>query len=87
MNKVQLIEAVAEKTETSKAEAGRLVEVVVGSILDGVVNDGEAIVPGLGKLKVQDVPARSGVAMGKEWSKPAHKKVKLVLNKEGKELV
>jgi DNA-binding protein HU-beta len=87
MNKAELIEKVAAETEVSKAEAGRTVETVIGAILEGVKADGEALVPGLGKLKVVDVEARSGTAMGKKWSKPAHKKVKLVLNKDGKELV
>lgn len=87
MNKAELIAAVAEKLEVSKAEAGRTVETVVGTILEGTVATGEAVVPGLGKLKLTDVAASSGEAPnGTKWSKPAHKKVKLSLSTEGKTL-
>ena len=85
MNKAELISAVAEKLEVSKAEASRTVETVVGTIIDGTVN-GECVIPGLWKLKLTDVAASSGVAMGKKWSKPAHKKVKLALSTEGKKI-
>lgn len=86
MNKAELYSAVAEKLGVSKAEAGRTVDTVVGTILEGVVSTGESVVPGLGKLKLVSVEASSGVAMGKAWSKPAHKKIKLSLSAEGKEL-
>lgn len=85
MNKVELIAAVAEKLEVSKAEAGRTVDTVVGTIIEGTLG-GECVVPGLGKLKLTDVAASSGTAMGKKWTKPAHKKVKLSLSTDGKKL-
>ena len=85
MNKAELIAAVAEKLEVSKAEAGRTVDTVIGTIIDGTLT-GECVVPGLGKLKLTDVAESSGTAMGKKWSKPAHKKIKLALSTEGKTL-
>jgi nucleoid DNA-binding protein len=85
MNKVELIEAVATKLEVTKAEAGRTVETVIGTIIDGA-KGGECVIPGLGKLKLTDVAATSGVAMGKKWSKKAHKKIKLSLSVDGKKL-
>jgi nucleoid DNA-binding protein len=86
MNKAELIAKVAETLGTSKADAGKTVEAVVGAIIEGTVATGECVVPGLGKLKLTDVAASSGVAMGKKWEKPAHKKVKLNLSAEGKTL-
>jgi len=90
MNKAELIEAVAGKLEVSKAEAGRVVETVIGTVIEGAVA-GECVVPGLGKLKVVDTAARSGVSkLGgaeKAWSTPAGKKIKLSLSTAGKALV
>ena len=84
MNKAELISKVAEKAEVSKVEAARLIETVIGTIIDGAVAEGESVVPGLGKLKLVEVAASEGVAMGKKWTKPAHKKLKLNLSTEGK---
>ena len=91
MNKAQLTEAVAAELEVSKAEAGRIIETVISGIIAGAVKDGEAVIPGLGKLVVAETAARSGVSkMGgveKAWTKPAGKKLALKLSKEGKEAV
>ncbi len=90
MNKAELISAVAERTGTSHAEAGRTVEAVVGAIVDGV-KEGECVLPGIGKLVVVETAARSGVSKlrgeEKAWTKPAGKTIKLRLSKSGKELV
>lgn len=85
MNKTQLIEAVAEKLSVSKKESGEIISTVIGTIVEATKNDGECVIPGLGKLKQVDVGARSGTSMGKSWSKPAHKTLKLRLSKEAKE--
>lgn len=85
MNKAQVTEAVSAKLEVTKAEAQRIIDVVLGTIIDGAKADGEAVVSGLGKLKVVETKATSGVAMGKAWSKPAGKAFKLSVSKEGKE--
>jgi len=85
MNKTELISTLAEKLEVSKAESGRILENVMNTIIEGV-KEGECVLPGIGKLKLVDVAASSGVAMGKAWSKPAHKKVKLSLSVDGKKI-
>ena len=85
MNKAQVAEAVATKLEVSKAEAQRIIDTVVGTFIEGAKADGEAVVQGLGKLKVVDKAETSGVAMGKPWTKPAHKAFKLSVSKEGSE--
>jgi DNA-binding protein HU-beta len=90
MNKAELVEAVAGKLEVSKAEAGRIIETVVGTIIDGAVA-GECVVPGLGKIVKTETAARSGVSkLGgeeKAWSKPAGHTLKLRLSTAGKALV
>jgi nucleoid DNA-binding protein len=89
MNKAQLIEAVAEKLEVSKAEASRTVETVIGTIIDGAVA-GECTVPGLGKIVKVATAARSGVSQlggeSKAWSKGAGFTLKLRLSTVGKTL-
>ena len=91
MNKAELIEAVAGKLEVSKAEAGRTVETVIGTLLEGTIESGEATIPGLGKLKVVDTAARSGVSkiggVEKAWSKDAGQTIKLRLSTAGKALI
>ena len=86
MNKGELISAIAEKMGASKAEAGRTVELVLGTIIDGAV-DGECVVPGLGKIVKVDTAARSGETNGVKWSKEASQTLKLRLSKAGKCLV
>jgi len=86
MNKAELIQNVADKLEVSKAESGRIVEDVIGTIIDGAVNQGESVIPGLGKLVKVKTSARSGVTNGVKWSKPEGETLKLRLSKAGKEL-
>ena len=90
MNKSELIETVAGKLEVSKAEAGRVIETVVGTIIDGAVA-GECTIPGLGKVVKTATAARSGVSkLGgeeKAWTKAAGFTLKLRLSTAGKQLV
>ena len=90
MTKTELIAAVAEKMEVSKAEAGRTVDTVIGTIIEGV-QGGDCVLPGIGKLVVAEKAARSGVSklhgVEKAWSTPAGKTIKLRLSSAGKELV
>jgi nucleoid DNA-binding protein len=90
MNKAELIAAVAGKMDVSNAEAGRTVETVIGTIIEGAVA-GEVTVPGLGKIVKTATAARSGVSkLGgeeKAWTKPAGHTLKLRLSTAGKALV
>lgn len=60
MNRVELIELIAEQHTLSKAEAGR----VLGTILDAVVNTvkkgGTVTLPGFGSFKQTSRAARTG---------------------------
>lgn len=85
MNKKELIDALAANLGTSKTEAASTLAIVTDTIIAGTLA-GECVIPGLGKLKLTNVKESSGVAMGKEWTKPAHKKIKLSLSTEGKTL-
>lgn len=86
MNKTELIASVATKLDISKAKAGETLESIFEVITSAVVETGEVTLPKLGKLKMVDVAESKGVAMGKAWTKPAHKKIKLKLSKEGEAL-
>jgi nucleoid DNA-binding protein len=86
MNKSELISAVAEKMEVSKAEAGRQIEVVIGTIIEGA-KEGECVIPGLGKIVKVATAARQGTTNGVAWSKPAGETFRLRLSKAGKEIL
>ena len=71
MNKSDLIDAVAGSADMSKAEAGRAVEAVFGSItgyLSSNGTDAKVTVPGFGTFKVGVRKARMGA------TNPAHAK-------------
>ena len=60
MNTSDLIDAVAAKTGTSKADAKQLVDSVFGAIADAAMKGDEVAINGFGKFKVKASPARDG---------------------------
>ena len=60
MNKAELIDAVASSTDMSKAEAGRAVDAVVGSITDSLAAGTKVSIGGFGNFEVRDRSARMG---------------------------
>lgn len=60
MNKAELIEAVAEQTDMSKADAGRAVEAIVNTITDAMKKQDDVSLIGFGTFTVRDRAARSG---------------------------
>jgi DNA-binding protein HU-beta len=61
MNIAELVDQVAAKDEKiTKAQAKTLVEGVFTAIKDAAVNGEEVSLPGFGKFKVQNKPARTG---------------------------
>jgi len=61
MNIAELVDQVAAKDEKiTKAQAKTLVEGVFTAIKDAAVKGEEVSLPGFGKFKVQDKPARTG---------------------------
>jgi DNA-binding protein HU-beta len=60
MNLEDLKGAVANKTELSKADAGRAVAALFDSIQDGLRQGDKVSIPGFGTFEVADRPARQG---------------------------
>jgi DNA-binding protein HU-beta len=59
MNKGQLIEAVAAELDSSKAQAARAVEAVVGSITNGIKHDANVTIVGFGSFAKKARAART----------------------------
>lgn len=76
MNKTELAEKLAERTGSTKAEAARTVDAVVGIITDAIVANEEVAIPALGKLIAVYKPAREGrnPATGGTMQIPARRK-------------
>ena len=75
MNKTDLINAVAEKSELSKKDATKAVEAVFGTVMDSL-KDGEKVqLIGFGNFEVRDRAARKGrnPQTGEEIQIPASK--------------
>ena len=60
MNKAELIDAVASSTDMSKAEAGRAVDAVLGSVGDALGNGDSVSLVGFGTFSVRHRAARMG---------------------------
>jgi DNA-binding protein HU-beta len=61
MNKTDLIQRLADKHTLTKAEAGRILETLLDTVVTSV-KKGEAVtIPGFGSFKLHARPARNGV--------------------------
>jgi DNA-binding protein HU-beta len=60
MNKTELISAIAEKSDLTKADAGRALNAFISSITDSLKNNEPVILVGFGTFEVRDRAARSG---------------------------
>ena len=60
MNKSELIDAVAESADISKAAAGRAVDAVLDSITTALRNDDQVTLVGFGTFSVRQREARTG---------------------------
>ena len=60
MNKSHLIQYVARELQTSKLQAGRLVDTVLDGVKDGLKTDGSVTITGFGTFEVKDRKARMG---------------------------
>lgn len=60
MNKSELIDAVAESADISKAAAGRAVDAVVESVTDALKNGDQVTLIGFGTFSVKERAARTG---------------------------
>lgn len=60
MNKTELINAVAEKSELSKKDASKAVDAVFSSITNALSSEDEVQLIGFGSFKVKERGARKG---------------------------
>ncbi len=60
MNKTELIDAVADTADLSKADAGRAVDAVISSITKALKSGDSVTVVGFGTFQVRERAARSG---------------------------
>ena len=60
MNKSQLIQYGARELQTSKLQAGRLVDTVLDGVKDGLKIDGSVTITGFGTFEVKERKARMG---------------------------
>ncbi|KAF1008670.1 MAG: DNA-binding protein HU-beta [Luteibacter sp.] len=60
MNKSELIAAIAEKSELSKADAGRALEAFIDAVKEGLKSGGDVAIVGFGTFKVRSRAARTG---------------------------
>lgn len=60
MNKTELIDAVADTADLSKADAGRAVDAVISSVTKALKSGDSVTVVGFGTFQVRERAARSG---------------------------
>jgi DNA-binding protein HU-beta len=90
MTTSELVELLAQKTGSSKSEARKLVDLVLGAIVDTAAKGEEVSLHGFGKFKVKATAAREtrnpatgkpmNIAAGRKLSFAAAKQVKDRLN-------
>ncbi|UUY07223.1 HU family DNA-binding protein [Pseudomonas sp. J452] len=80
ITKDQLISDLAEAIDLQKSDVRALLEQLGEIVADALENDGEITLPGIGKLKASERPARTGrnPQTGKAIEIAAKKVVKLV---------
>ncbi|WP_263139592.1 HU family DNA-binding protein [Pseudomonas sp. RIT-PI-AD] len=80
LTKDQLISDIAEATDTQKANVRAILEQLSEIVSDSLENGNELTLPGIGKLKVSERPARTGrnPQTGKAIEIAAKKVVKFV---------
>lgn len=89
MNKTDLINAVAEKSELSKKDAAKAVDAVFDSVMDSLKNGEKVQIIGFGNFEVRDRSARKGrnPQTGEEIEIPASKVPAFKAGKALKEVV
>ncbi len=60
MNKSELIDAIAESADISKAAAGRALDAVISSVAGALKNGEQVVLVGFGTFSVKERAARTG---------------------------
>ena len=89
MKSAELIDHVAEAAGVEKDTAKKAVEAVLAGIVDAAKKGDEVHLPGFGKFKVKDIPARQGrnPATGETIEIAASRKLSFTPAKQLKELL
>lgn len=80
MNRQELVDRIATAEKLPKAQAARILEVVLSSVKETLVKGDKLTLVGFGTFKIQDRPARTGrnPSSGAEIKIPATKVPKFV---------
>jgi nucleoid DNA-binding protein len=76
VNKEKLIKSLSEAGDYTKTQARVFIDTLTDVAENELRQRGVFAIHDLVEIKAVDKPARSGVAMGKAWSKPAHRALK-----------
>lgn len=89
MNKKELVKAVAEKAEMTQKLAGEVVDAVLETITDELVDGGEVSLTGFGKFSVTERAEREGrnPSTGEPMMIPASNSVKFKASSNLKDAV
>ena len=86
MTKKELVKGIMEAKGVKKVEAEKMISTIDEVIELAAKTEGKTKVGSYFTVEVVDVEAKSGVAMGKEWHKPAHKELRVKQVKSTKEM-
>ena len=86
MKKNELVKGIMELKGVKKVEAEKILATIDEVIELAAMDETKTKIGKYFTVQVEDVEAKSGVAMGKEWHKPAHKELKIKQVKSTKEL-
>jgi len=77
MNKKELVDKFAEKTELTRAQATKYINSIFSIISDGLSSEKEVTIPDFGKFSEKEVPERKGInpATQEAIIIPAHSKI------------
>jgi DNA-binding protein HU-beta len=89
MNTADLVDRLAGESKLTKAQAKEIVDGLLSNVRDTLAKGEEVNLPGFGKFKVQDKPARTGrnPSTGAAIQIPASKKISFAAAKALKDAV
>lgn len=89
MNKMQLIDKMAEVADITKADAKRALDALLGAVQDELVGGGDINLVGFGRFQAMNKPARTGrnPQTGETLTIAARKSVKFTAGKTLKDAI
>ena len=77
MTKRELVKEIMEAKGVKKVEAEKMISTIDEIVELAAKTEGKTKIGSYFTVQVVEVEAKSGVAMGKEWHKPAHKELRI----------